>query len=1257
MRMERFNTFRNTIMWSIVLTLILCFSTEVLSADNSNNTQKLNQGTEEVAAQDSVISLNISDLSDKVYSGTESIVDNIISNFRELIDTYSKQTTLLGISSIILIISIGFLLTVIILKKKWSVHSFKSGLINKRHSALIQEIAENHENPSSEILKRLERMKSESYTEILLDKASEISGKSTRNFQAFYDASGITDRYIKILEESKSWKKRVFAAEKLGFIGSSKAVPQLLELVRDLKDEDADVRTVALRSLGRIKDKRAIPFLIDAFGYPETWLPPRVGEILVNIGNDCIEPLKKELKNFESESKRYWAAEILGWLRADSAVKLLVESLLDVSPEVRARSAGALGKIRSERSIISLTELLVSEPVPFVRTRVSQALGMIGHPSVIHYLVGILKDPEWWVRVRAVEALELLGEKSIPSLLIALEDEDAEVRKRAALALEKIGYIEKILDEYGAEQYKADIRKILVMVARAGVIESLGDRLLTGDVNLQKRIVRILGEAETLDAAEPLIALLKITVDWTLKARIIEGLGKIGANESASLLIHYIKDNEYWVRRSAVEALGMLHAEKYAENIASILSDPNPLARESALRALSLLKVTTDWDKIEHMLFDPAVKVRSTALKVMRNLGIVTDEQKIINMMKESSEEIRMEAIKYFSAIRNENVMPEIIRLLPQASHDLSREIINYIRNIQPKEFSILFDLLKPYKVGQETIASLFEIAAIILDDSAYKFVRKFTSCSDEYLREQAFRFLVAFGYKRNEKLFESALLDPSRAVRAIVLACAGPDSDSNFLNRAKKLAKDPDEDVRLALVLAIGSTGLPELKPLIIEMIDDPSPRVEAGSFIALACFNDPAFLDVFYDHANIRSLRDEIKRIMEDDRFKTVVNGIIDRARKSRNLEVAFIFANNDREFANYLAKRIKESLDPIMRMQAIEILRIIAIPENFTSILSVMKKDPYADVRLQAMDIVVSIGREDEVISALSAALADPEINVRNRAVMLLGNYKNPKALEAMLQVLDTADREFRESVTTSLTHLLSGDPGYIASLVESVPETKTRKIGMAWLMGKSRKKGSVNFLVKLLSDDDPDVRAAAVGALGKFKNKQLINTLEKIIYDPNERVRAAAINAIAATGGERAFEIVSGALEDIDDFVRTRAAIGVARINIKKGIWLIRSKLNKGPELKQYLIGLLFISGESYSGLGEMDDVAMNVVDEVCDKDKMLHIYRQSSDRERRLHAFRVLSLNNGSDSYNFMKGALKDPLPEIREEAQKMLSAK
>lgn len=56
-------------------------------------------------------------------------------------------------------------------------------------------------------------------------------------------------------------------------MGSPKAVPSLLRAIRNIKDEDEDVRGAALRALGRIRDPRALPGLIEALGYPEASLP------------------------------------------------------------------------------------------------------------------------------------------------------------------------------------------------------------------------------------------------------------------------------------------------------------------------------------------------------------------------------------------------------------------------------------------------------------------------------------------------------------------------------------------------------------------------------------------------------------------------------------------------------------------------------------------------------------------------------------------------------------------------------------------------------------------------------------------------------------------------------------------------------------------------------------------------------------------------------------------------------------------------
>ncbi|MDD4857545.1 MAG: HEAT repeat domain-containing protein, partial [Candidatus Krumholzibacteria bacterium] len=360
------------------------------------------------------------------------------------------------------------------------------------------------------------------------------------------------------------------------------------------------------------------------------------------------------------------------------------------------------------------------------------------------------------------------------------------------------------------------------------------------------------------------------------------------------------------------------------------------------------------------------------------------------------------------------------------------------------------------------------------------------------------------------------------------------------------------------------------------------------------------------------------------------------------------------NEREFTQDLIRKVKESHDPAERVKAMEILTLLPAGEFLTSILGIMKRDPLAELRVHAMEIVSASAREDEAISAVSSMLVDPSPAVRTKAAEILGRHRTPQALEALLHVLDTSDRKFREAVTTSLSALLADNPDRFGLLLHSIPESKTRKIGMAWLMGKTRKQGSMAFLVKLLEDPDPEVRASAVGALAKFKRKRLLSHFDRLLYDPSERVRAASVNAIAAIGGGAAFALCARSVEDIDEFVRQRASIGLAKMDSVQAILVLRDKGTGSNDLESYARGILFATGaaagDSSAQAVRNDPLARTVVAELCPEEEMRAAFRSSPDRKKRLHAFRMLAMAGSESDSELVALALKDPSAEIREEA-------
>ena len=113
------------------------------------------------------------------------------------------------------------------------------------------------------------------------------------------------------------------------------------------------------------------------------------------------------------------------------------------TPLVPDAAAGDQSVVReapvSPRSEPDLVALL-ADPEPQLRRRAALALGRIGLPEGVTPLVSLLADPEVEVRQMSAFALGLLGdETATPALLGALDDPEPVVQGRAAEALGRIG--------------------------------------------------------------------------------------------------------------------------------------------------------------------------------------------------------------------------------------------------------------------------------------------------------------------------------------------------------------------------------------------------------------------------------------------------------------------------------------------------------------------------------------------------------------------------------------------------------------------------------------------------------------------------------------------------------------------------------------------------------------------------------------------------------------------------------------------------
>jgi HEAT repeat protein len=233
-----------------------------------------------------------------------------------------------------------------------------------------------------------------------------VRGVESDRIAEFFEHHGWVDYELARLNSRRPWR-RATAAFALGDMGSSRAIPDLIER---LQDSEPDVRAAGARSLGRLGATDAVEPLVD--GFAANRLPRSVaGQALLSIGSSAVRGLRV-LNEAEGPVARAFAVELIGLLGDASDEDVLVERLRDTSAEVRAKAARALGRLGAEGAMLELAERL-DDHVVFVRAAAATALAAVGDHRVVARLVALAQQDEFEAARAAAEAAAHLDPEGV----------------------------------------------------------------------------------------------------------------------------------------------------------------------------------------------------------------------------------------------------------------------------------------------------------------------------------------------------------------------------------------------------------------------------------------------------------------------------------------------------------------------------------------------------------------------------------------------------------------------------------------------------------------------------------------------------------------------------------------------------------------------------------------------------------------------------------------------------------------------------
>jgi len=427
----------------------------------------------------------------------------------------------------------------------------------------------------------------------------------------------------------------IFAVAKLG---ATEAIEPLKELLIDLIKEVGVAAFFGKAAMGSLlleklfqesqsTSRRYAGLLLAELGATEAAIKPlkellkdnnsfiraKAGFALAQLGtNEAIKPLIKLLQD-RNKYVRENAAMALGKFDATEAIKPLIELLTDSEP-VRNSAMFALVQLNAIEAIKPLTELLIDtnsdntikqlfykDTYSDVRSHAALALGQLGEPLAVNFLIKLLKDNNESVRNNTIKALAQLGTtEAIDSLLQLLKTKNPKMLWSAASALSKLGIENK------------DLSQILAKELKKLKVQSTGK-------NIKQR------------------------------QQAAEKLGKIFSKQSVSLLIPLLKSDFLHVKKHAIISLGQI-----GENKADLvrfalpqlylrLDESNVHIRKAVITTLS--KIVPQLSDEKEIWLEKIINLaknkkelfanRIVALKILANLGTDEAAQIIINIVQQ----------------------------------------------------------------------------------------------------------------------------------------------------------------------------------------------------------------------------------------------------------------------------------------------------------------------------------------------------------------------------------------------------------------------------------------------------------------------------------------------------------------------------------------------------------------------------------------------------------------------------------------------
>jgi len=831
---------------------------------------------------------------------------------------------------------------------------------------------------------------------------------------------------------------------------------------------------------------------------------------------------------------RWMAVGALGELRDSEAVEPLICTLSDPDSDVRWKAAEALGSIGDSRATEAIIPLL-GDPDGTARIQAIWALGKIRDPRATTQIVGCLSDTDHDIIIAAIWALGTIGDRrAIAALREKLLDRHSGIRAKAAESLEACGWKPYDLREKGVFAFAKRDWKEVSRYSRPltdVLIWALTDEFF----DVRMHAARILGEMRSRYAVLHLQQALDDPVE-AVSYEAAAALAEIGDRRSVRALVHGLENSFLGTRKVAAGALdrlkwkpkslhqrilflsakddwlGLVRLKRHGVGpLTRELQDRQAGERAAIAKALKIIG-NIAIEPLIQLLNNPDPDVRWRAASILADIRDRRAVGQLIAALEDTDERVANSAAIALGEIGDEAAVNPLIRAFKTGNVDLRKYSITALGKLR-SEYSFSAIIAASEDKHAEVRLSAIQAMGSIGDARMLPVLFSFFRDPDPVFRLQTVRALGSYPQDRTTELFILALNDPDAEIRREAADVLGKRRAGAAVQPLTALFEDQDTGVRLSAAAALDAIGW---KP------------ANAGEQLA--------YLIAKEDWKEIRRLGliKNPTRKSQASAPLLVPEGIHGRGPEKPG-PAGMGGAESDEKAEGktgsgawqkshatddgvpdlgYFVRALADPhADPAVRLKAAETLGKLGDLRGVQPLINALA-DPDAEIRWRA---VLSLGMlaDQRAFGALVVALDDPVFEVKRRAAESIAVLRPSGAVRPLCELASSPDPGTRslaietlgkfecdESVRTLLSALEDADPD-----VKSAALSSLLTLIDYW----------ASRMAVFLKDENPIIRRNAIGALKTLRGEEMaVSRLVPLLRSGSSSIRREVLFALERSG---------------------------------------------------------------------------------------------------------------------------------------------